>query len=143
MQDLTSRLEQLGSINQGILKAVKNEGPQCAELLVLRADFSFECNQLLNQLTASLNEHQHGRLASRLLGEFISMHQMLSLHQQKWPPFEIARDPESYLTRSQTINAAVIKFIETAIRSISEAFVAPTATSPFAETAPVRLTGTR
>lgn len=142
MRDVVNRLEHMGCINRDIRLAVALTGPNCEQLLSLRADFSFECGQLLNQLTAELAEHQHARAASRLLDGYVAMHRLLTGHQQRWSQGKIARDQDGYVTSSHAVYAAVINFLEDSL-SIVQAALAPTAPiSAFAPVGAVRLTGT-
>jgi len=144
MRDVANRLERLGCINRDIRLAVAKTGPNCDHLLTLRADFSFESSQLLNQLTGKLGENEQARLASRILNAFVSMQQMISSHQQKWSLAEIERNPDEYVADSRLVQASVINFLEESLDVVDDATIAASDTSrPFAEPAPIWLTATR
>jgi len=142
MREVANRLEHMGWINRDLQLAVAITGPKSDRLCELRADFSFEGNQLLNQLTGMLAQLDHAQLASRLIREFVAMHQMLSQHQQHWSPSQIARDPEGFASKARQMNAAIINFIEGALEAISAAVSPKEPTSPFAPQPGVRLTRT-
>jgi hypothetical protein len=145
MRELANRLKRLGCINRDIRLAVAMTGPNCDQLLTLRADFSFESNQLLNQLTGKLVQTDQARLASRILDAFVSMQQVISSHQQKWSLAEVGRDPDGYIARSRQVQDCVIHFLEEALDQVDEAEMAARALqarhSP--DAAPIRLIATQ
>ena len=144
MRDVANRLQHMGCINRDIRLAISLTGPHCDRLLSLRADFSFECGQLLNQLTGMLAAHEHGRAASRLLDAYVTMHRLITAHQQRWSISAIERDPDIYVASSQGMHAAVINFLDDAL-GIVEEVAAPSrhrAEVPHAATQ-FRRTGTR
>lgn len=147
MRELANRLQHMGCINRDIRLAISLASPYCDRLLSLRADFSFECGQLLNQLTGKLYTHEHARAASRLLDAYVAMHRLMNAHQQRWSSAEIGRDPDGYIASSQGMNAAIINFLEVAMGIVDDA-AAPlrfesSSASAFAPAPTVRLTGTR
>ena len=147
MREVANRLEHMGCINRDIRLTAMLTGPACDRLIALRADFTFESNQLLNQLTAKLTGYEQARLASRILAAFVSMQQLLTGHQQSWTSAEVERDPDGYIAASLKVHAVVINFLEGALDAV-EIAARPQgndrpAISPFAQAAPDRLTGTR
>ncbi len=144
MREIANRLEHLGCINRDIRLAIAMTGPHCDRLVTLRADFSFECSQLLNQLTARLATTEHARIASRILDAFVTMQQSLGQHQQQWTTDEIRREPEGYIAASFRVHTAVINFLEDALDGIENAVFAArgrrSAPSAFAGEADIRLT---
>jgi len=145
MREVANRLERLGCINRDIRLAVAMTGPPCDWLLTLRADFSFESNQLFNQLTGKLADTDQARLASRILDAFVSMQLMISGHQQKWSLVEVERNPDGYIAGSRQVQDCVIRFLEEALDEVDEAVMAARAVpaGQAADVAPIRLAGTR
>ena len=141
MREVANRLERLGCINRDIRLAAAMTGPNCDQLLTLRADFSFESNQLLNQLTGKLVQTTQARLASRILDSFVSMQQVISSHQKKWSLLEVERDPEGYIAGSRQVQDCVIRFLEEALDEVDEAEMAARAlrARETTDTAPIRL----
>ena len=145
MHEVTSRLERMGCINHDIRLAAAMTGPSCDRLLALRADFSFEANQLLGQLTGKLLETEQARLASRILDAFVSMQKVILRHQQDWPFAEVERDPDGYVAGARQVQSAVIGFLEDALDEVDEAARAARGrqAEPAALPAPIRRTGSR
>ena len=145
MREVANRLERLGCINRDIRLAVATTGPPCDRLLTLMADFSFESNQLFNQLTGKLADTDQARLASRILDAFVSMQLMISGHQQKWSLVEVERNPDGYIAGSRQVQDCVIRFLGEALDEVDQGAMAARALragqSPDAVT--FRLTGTR
>ena len=124
MREVANRLERLGCINRDIREAAALAGPNCDQLLTLRADFSFESNQLLNQLTGKLVETDQARLASRILDAFVSMQQVISGHQKRWSLVEVERNPDGYIAGSRQVQDCVIHFLEEALDEVDDAAMA-------------------
>jgi hypothetical protein len=146
MREVANRLERLSCINRDIRLAVTMLGPQCDRLLTLRADFGFECTQLLNQLTAKLAINEHAWVASRILDTFVSMQQMLTGHQARWSARNVEADPDGFIAASAEVHAKVINFLETALEAIDEVTIQAGRrrhdSKAIAHGEPVRLTGT-
>ena len=145
MREVANRLERLGCINRDIRLAAAMTGPNCDQLLTLRADFSFESSQLLNQLTGKLVQTEQARLASRILDAFVSMQQVISGHQQKWSLLEVERDPEGYIAGSRRVQDCVIRFLEEALDEVDEAETAARALRErqSSDAVPIRLIATQ
>lgn len=141
MREVINRLEHLGFINRDIRLAIAVHSPTCDQLSTLRADFSYECSLLLNQLTAKLSSHEHARTAWQLIDLFVVMHRTLAAHQQRWTVREIKQAPESYLAEAQLIHSQIINFIEQGL-DYARASIAPLPQPEFAPSLTVRLTGT-
>jgi|GEM_PF-4183434 len=142
MREVANRLQHMGCINRDIKLAVSLTAPHCDRLLSLRADFSFECGQLLNQLTGKLSAYEHARAASRLLDAYVTMHRLITAHQQRWTMGEVARDPDGYIASSQGTHGAVINFLEDALGIVHDAATLSRSSPAFSAAPPVRLTGT-
>ena len=102
------------------------------------SDFDFELPESL------IAQHPTAeRSASRLLDGYVSMHRLLTGHQQRWSQTEIARDQDGYVTSTYAVHAAVINFLEDALAIVRAALAPPAPISAFAPAGAVRLTGTR
>lgn len=119
MFDLVERLERMGQINRDIREAAATAVADSDRLVQLRADFNFECKELLNSLTGLMTDQDRTRLISRMQEEVISLHQILSQYQQRWTISDIRLDPDGYFTDSSQIHAYILGFIENSLRSLA------------------------
>jgi len=119
MFDLVERLERMGQINLDIREAAATAVADSDRLVQLRADFNFECKELLNSLTGLMTDQDRTRLISRMQEEVISLHQILSQYQQRWTISDIRLDPDGYFTDSSQIHAYILGFIENSLRSLA------------------------
>jgi len=119
MFELVERLERMAKINRDIRVAAASAIASCDRLLALRADFNFECAELLNNLTGLMIDQDHSNLISKLQHEVVSMHQMLGHHQRRWPIDEIKTDPEGYLSNSAAVHSHVLRYIETSLNQLA------------------------
>ena len=121
MFELVERLERMGQINLEIREAAATAIADSDRLVQLRADFNFECNGLLNNLTALMIGQDRTSLISRLQDEVVSLHKVLSQFQQRWSITEIKLDPEGYFTGSTQVHAYILCYIENSLRALAEA----------------------
>jgi hypothetical protein len=142
MRELANRLERMGCINRDIRLAVAMAGPQSPQLAGLRADFSFECNLLVNQLTAMLAVPTQAQLASRLLDQFVLMRRSTAAYQKRWTISESERDPDGFDASTHEVNVGALNFIEDAFEAVTAAPTSPRASYAFAPGSDLRLTGT-
>ena len=119
MFELVERLERMARINRVMRVAAASAIASCDRLLELRADFNFECKELLDNLTALMVDQEHSRLISKLEHEVVSMHQMLGHHQRQWPIAVIKSDPEGYLANSAAVHVYVLQYIETSLNDLA------------------------
>jgi hypothetical protein len=121
MFELTERLERMAQINRDIRVAAATAIANCDRLVALRADFNFECNELLNNLTGLMAGQHRTRLISRLQTGVVSMHRMLSEYQRRWPIVQIKLDPEGYFTSSAQVHIYVVRHIENSLGALAVA----------------------
>jgi hypothetical protein len=121
MFELVERLERMGQINRDIREAAATAIADSDRLVQLRADFNFECNGLLNNLTALMAGQSRTSLISRMQDEVVSLHKILSQFQQRWSIAEIKLDPEGYFTGSTQVHAYILGYIEKSLPLLAEA----------------------
>ena len=119
MFELVERLERMGQINRDIREAAATAVADSDRLVQLRADFNFECNELLNNLTGLMTEQDGTSLVSRMQDEVVSLHQVLSQFQQRWTIAEIKINPDGYFTGSSEVHTYILGYIENSLSSLA------------------------
>jgi len=119
MFELVERLERMGEINREIREAAATAIAGSDRLVQLRADFNFECNELLNSLTGLMTEQDRTSLVSRMQAEVVSLHQILSQFQQRWTIAQIKLDPDGYFGDSSQVHVYIVGYIQNSLGSLA------------------------